>query len=288
MNPILFTYQVFHGITWLFGAYLLLVLPARWVQWLNQSCGVAHKHGVARGPYDHTQHGDPQVGHADRGPRAIPDAQHVAHGFEEGIRVLLTPGNVLQGRRKRQRGKKGGERERQRGGWGSYCKARQGRKALQQEEWIDFPLMYHWISIKHCAIHTLHASQLMPSLSGWTFYLSFFLPSFNTLFAWTWLYLFPICQRERNSSCLQVLPNNLHYLHMSEKLFPLKFWATTTARDSEKYRCSPSFALRFDIYKCCKEDSVHWRQGNRNNKVQYHTHMKQTCKISTVFLEENA
>lgn len=56
---------------------------------------MAHKHGVARGAYNHTQHGDPQVRHADGCPGAIPDAQHVAHGFEEGVRVLLTPGNVL-------------------------------------------------------------------------------------------------------------------------------------------------------------------------------------------------
>lgn len=72
---------------------------------------MAHKHGIARGAYNHTQHGDPQVRHADRRPGTIPDAQHVAHGFEEGVRVLLTPGHVLQ-------------RDR-RGGGGSYCKARQ-------------------------------------------------------------------------------------------------------------------------------------------------------------------
>lgn len=65
---------------------------------------MAHEHGVARGAYNHAQHGDPQVGHADGRPGAIPDAQHVAHGFEEGIRVLLTPGNVLEGDREGGRG----------------------------------------------------------------------------------------------------------------------------------------------------------------------------------------
>lgn len=58
---------------------------------------MAHKHSVARGTYNHAQHGDPQVRHADGGPGTIPDAQHVAHGFEESVRVLLPPGHVLQG-----------------------------------------------------------------------------------------------------------------------------------------------------------------------------------------------
>lgn len=80
---------------------------------------MAYKHGVARGAYNHTQHGDPQVRHADRCPGAIPDAQHVAHSFEEGVRVLLTPRNVLQGRRE-------GKKERDRKGVGEVT-ARQGR-----------------------------------------------------------------------------------------------------------------------------------------------------------------
>lgn len=58
---------------------------------------MTHKHGVARGPDNHTQHGDPQVRHADGRSGTVPDAQHVAHGFEEGVRVLLAPGDVLQG-----------------------------------------------------------------------------------------------------------------------------------------------------------------------------------------------
>ena len=82
---------------------------------------MAHKHGVARGSYNHAQHGDPQVRHADGRPGAVPDAQHVAHGFEEGVRVLLTPGNVLQGRRERKRDKEGVGR-------GSYCEAKEGRE----------------------------------------------------------------------------------------------------------------------------------------------------------------
>lgn len=77
--------------------HLFLVLPSWGVQWLDQSSGVAHKHGVARGAHNHTQHGDPQVRHADGRPGAVPDAKHVAHGFEEGVRVLLAPGDILKG-----------------------------------------------------------------------------------------------------------------------------------------------------------------------------------------------
>lgn len=69
---------------------------------------MANKHSVARGSYNHTQHGDPKVRHADGCPGTITDAQHVAHGFEEGIGVLLTPRNVL----KEPEGKKKGRRDR--------------------------------------------------------------------------------------------------------------------------------------------------------------------------------
>ena len=72
---------------------------------------MAHKHGVARGTNDHTEHGDPQVGHADGRSCTITDAQHVAHGFEERIRVLLTPGHVLQGHRERERHREKRERD---------------------------------------------------------------------------------------------------------------------------------------------------------------------------------
>ena len=64
---------------------------------MDESGSVSDEHGVAGGTNDHAQHGNPQVGHADGCPGTIPYAQHVAHGFEEGIRVLLTPGVVLQG-----------------------------------------------------------------------------------------------------------------------------------------------------------------------------------------------
>lgn len=59
---------------------------------------MAHEHGIAGGPDDHAQHGDPEVGHADGGLRPVADAQHVAHGLEERVGVLLSPGVVLQER----------------------------------------------------------------------------------------------------------------------------------------------------------------------------------------------
>lgn len=60
---------------------------------------MTHKHGIAGSPHDHAEHGYPEVGHADGGTGTVPNAQHVAHGFEECIGVLLSPGVVLQEKR---------------------------------------------------------------------------------------------------------------------------------------------------------------------------------------------
>ena len=76
-------------------AYLLLVLAPGGVQGLDEGGGVADEHGVAGGAHDHAEHGEPDVRHAHRGLPAIPDAQHVAHGLEEGVGVLLSPRVVL-------------------------------------------------------------------------------------------------------------------------------------------------------------------------------------------------
>lgn len=100
---------------------------------------MAHKHGVARGSYNHTQHGDPQVRHADRCPGTIPDTQHVAHGFEEGIGVLLTPRNILQ--------EKGTGGETQRGVWGNYCK-KNGLEKLLFDESLNFNEIFVILHLK--------------------------------------------------------------------------------------------------------------------------------------------
>lgn len=61
---------------------------------------MTNKHGITSCPHDHTQHGNPEVRHADGGAGSIANAEHMAHGFEECIRVLLSPGVILQEKRK--------------------------------------------------------------------------------------------------------------------------------------------------------------------------------------------
>lgn len=62
---------------------------------------MADEHGIAGGPHNHAQHGDPEVRHAHGGLGTITDAQHVTHCFEEGIGVLFSPRIILQQKRKR-------------------------------------------------------------------------------------------------------------------------------------------------------------------------------------------
>lgn len=57
---------------------------------------MTHKHGEAGGAHDHAEDGEPHVSHADGGVQAVADAQHVTHGLEEGVGVLLTPSVILQ------------------------------------------------------------------------------------------------------------------------------------------------------------------------------------------------
>lgn len=56
---------------------------------------MADEHGVAGGADDHAEHGQPDVRHALRRLSSVSDAQHVTHGLEQGVGVLLTPGVVL-------------------------------------------------------------------------------------------------------------------------------------------------------------------------------------------------
>jgi hypothetical protein len=56
---------------------------------------VADEHGIAGGPHDHAEHGEPDVRHAYGCLPSIPNAQHVAHGLEEGVGILLPPGVIL-------------------------------------------------------------------------------------------------------------------------------------------------------------------------------------------------
>ncbi len=62
---------------------------------------MADEHGVAGGSHDHTEHGQPDVRHALRGLSSVSDAQHVAHGLEEGEGVELAPRVILRERRRK-------------------------------------------------------------------------------------------------------------------------------------------------------------------------------------------
>ena len=78
-----------------FLTYLFLVLAPGGVQGLDEGGGMADEHGVAGGAHNHAEHGEPDVRHAYRCLPSVPNAQHVAHGLEEGIGILLSPGVVL-------------------------------------------------------------------------------------------------------------------------------------------------------------------------------------------------
>lgn len=52
---------------------------------------MADEHGVAGGAYDHTEHGEPHISHPLWSLGTVADTQHVAHGFEQSIRVLHAP-----------------------------------------------------------------------------------------------------------------------------------------------------------------------------------------------------
>lgn len=75
--------------------HLFLVLSPGGVQRLDERRGVADEHGVAGGADDHTEHGEPHVHHPFWSLGAVPNAQHVAHGFEQSIGVLHAPGVIL-------------------------------------------------------------------------------------------------------------------------------------------------------------------------------------------------
>lgn len=61
---------------------------------------MAHEHSIACCSNDHAEDGEPNVCHSHRRVHAVTDAQHVTHGLEEGIRVLLSPRIILQGGKK--------------------------------------------------------------------------------------------------------------------------------------------------------------------------------------------
>ena len=60
-----------------FNFYLFPVLSSAAVQTLDEVGGVAQEHGVAGGPGDHGEHGEPHVSEGLRRKPAIPNTQHV-------------------------------------------------------------------------------------------------------------------------------------------------------------------------------------------------------------------
>ena len=60
---------------------------------------MAQEHGVAGGPGDHGEHGEPHVGEGLGREAAVADAEHVRHRLEQRPRVLLQPVRLLQGNR---------------------------------------------------------------------------------------------------------------------------------------------------------------------------------------------
>lgn len=142
--------------------------------------------------------------------------------------------------------------ERQRGGGGSYCKARQRGKALQQAEWKDRLSFDGSLNLYQTFCqHPLHASE-PNALTEWLNFLpvSFSPSSFtqSSLSTPSLLSLcldlhgfihFPICQRVENSSCLRVLMKTTQTCVIYRSLrpcFPRKPRASFTAKDTEKRR----------------------------------------------------
>lgn len=82
--------------------YLLLILPLWCIQRLNQGGSMAEEHGVAGGPHNHTDHGEPDVTLALWRVGTVSYAQHVTHGHKQGIWVLYVPRGVLRRRTTRQ------------------------------------------------------------------------------------------------------------------------------------------------------------------------------------------
>lgn len=70
---------------------------------------MADEHGIAGGTDDHAQHSKPYIGHAHWGLLPIADAQHVAHGLEQRIGILLPPGVILKRQTDRVTGHKVGK-----------------------------------------------------------------------------------------------------------------------------------------------------------------------------------
>ena len=77
------------------SSYLFTVESFRRVERLNERCWVSDEQSVARGPGQHTDHGQPDVCRALRRVPTEPDTQHVWQRLEQCPCVLLRPLSVL-------------------------------------------------------------------------------------------------------------------------------------------------------------------------------------------------
>ena len=71
-------------------SHLLPVLAPAAVQTLDDGGGVAEDEGEARGPGDHRDHGQPEVGHVLGGEPPVTNAEHVRHRLEARMNILQT------------------------------------------------------------------------------------------------------------------------------------------------------------------------------------------------------
>ena len=71
------------------STHLLPVLPAGGVEALYEVGGVAQEHGVAGGPADHAEHGQPHVSQRLGGEPAVADTEHVGHGLHNVVSEQL-------------------------------------------------------------------------------------------------------------------------------------------------------------------------------------------------------
>lgn len=56
---------------------------------------MTQEHGVAGGPHDHTDHGEPNVSHALWRVGTVSYTKHVTHGHKQGVGVLKVPCRIL-------------------------------------------------------------------------------------------------------------------------------------------------------------------------------------------------
>lgn len=68
----------------------------RCIEGLDQVSCMTQEHGIAGGPNNHADHGEPNVAEALWRVSSISYTQHVTHGHKQGVGVLYVPGSILR------------------------------------------------------------------------------------------------------------------------------------------------------------------------------------------------